>query len=45
MRRIPLSILPAFDLQKNKDVANRVSFTLVAPTEKSLDIILKTPMV
>uniref|UniRef100_H3BVT1 Vitellogenin 2 n=1 Tax=Tetraodon nigroviridis TaxID=99883 RepID=H3BVT1_TETNG len=44
MRSIPISILPSFDLQKNKYVANQVSFTIVAPTEKTLNIILKTPM-
>lgn len=45
MKSIPLSILPAFDLQKSKNVAKQVSVTIVAPTEKTLDIILKTPMV
>lgn len=45
MKSIPLSILPAFDLQKNKHIANQVSLTIIAPTEKTLNIIFKTPMV
>lgn len=45
MRKIPLTIFPAFDLKKKKNIANEVSFTIIAPTEKTLDIVLKTPMV
>lgn len=45
MKSIPLSILPTFDLQKTKRIEKQVSFTIIAPTEKTLDIVLKTPMV
>lgn len=45
MKSIPLSIECVFDKQRDKNIAKQVSVILVAPTEKTLDIILKTPMV
>lgn len=44
-RAIPLSIESIFDKQRNKNIVNEVSVILIAPTEKTLDILLKTPMV
>ncbi|XP_056893096.1 vitellogenin-1-like isoform X2 [Takifugu flavidus] len=43
MKSIPLSIECTFDKQRSKNTANQVSVIIVAPTEKTLDIILKTP--
>lgn len=45
MKSIPLSMLPTFDKERNKNIANQVSVTIVAPPEKTLNIIFKTPMV
>lgn len=45
MKSIPLSIECIFHKQRDKNIANQVSVILVAPTEKTLDIILKIPMV
>lgn len=45
MKSIPLSIECTFDKQRSKNTANQVSVIIVAPTEKTLDIILKTPTV
>lgn len=43
MKSIP-SMLPTFDKEKNKNIPNQVSVTIVAPPE-NLNIIFKTPMV
>lgn len=45
IKSIPLSIECIFDKQRSKNTANQVSVIIVATTEKTLDIILKTPTV
>lgn len=45
MKNIPLSIVPSFELQKNKSDERQASLTIVAHAEKAVDIILKTPKV
>lgn len=45
IKSIPSSIECTFDKQRTKNIGNQVSVIIVAPTEKTLDVILKTPMV
>lgn len=45
IENITLYIEPIFDKQRRENTADQVSVIVVAPTEKTLNIILKTPMV
>lgn len=45
MKNIPTSIMPSFDLIKNRYNESRASITVISDNEKAVDIILKTPTV
>lgn len=45
MKNIPTSIMPSFDLVKNRYNGSRASITVISHNEKAVDVILKTPTV